>query len=76
MSDRTVPSQTSGGIPLGTPSQIRDNEDDEVKRSLERENESAITLAKAGYNNNLRSLLILIGSSSTHKRDRQKNCTQ
>ncbi|MBP0017631.1 MAG: hypothetical protein J7647_08740 [Cyanobacteria bacterium SBLK] len=37
MSDRTVPSQTSGGIPLGTPSQIRDNDDEDMKRSLRRE---------------------------------------
>ncbi|WP_204104974.1 MULTISPECIES: SitI3 family protein [Spirulina sp. CCY15215] len=50
MGDRTLPSQNLGGIPRGIPSQIGDNEDEETRRSLRRENESAITLAKAGYN--------------------------
>ncbi|MGK7923974.1 MAG: hypothetical protein AB4290_01750 [Spirulina sp.] len=50
MSDRTIPSQNLGSVPRGTPTQIGDNEDEETKRSLKRENESAIALAKAGYN--------------------------
>lgn len=50
MSDRTTPSQNLGGIPLGKPTQIPDNHDRDTKRSLERENESAIILAQAGYN--------------------------
>lgn len=35
--------------PAGPPARIRDHDDDATKRSLQRENESAQTLAKAGY---------------------------
>ncbi|MEU3621311.1 hypothetical protein BS329_08110 [Amycolatopsis coloradensis] len=49
--DHTEPSgkPDPNAEPDGHPTRIRDQDDAETKRSLQRENESATTLAKAGY---------------------------
>lgn len=49
--DHTEPSgkPDPNAEPEGHPTRIRDQDDAETKRSLQRENESATTLAKAGY---------------------------
>jgi hypothetical protein len=49
MSNHTKPSGQPGGKPSGTPTPLRDNDDAPTRRSLIRENESAILLAEAGY---------------------------
>ena len=49
MSSHTQPSGQAGGQPSGLPTQLRDHDDAATRRSLMRENESAILLAEAGY---------------------------
>ncbi len=49
MSSHTQPSGQPGGKPSGLPTPLRDNDDAATRRSLMRENESAILLAEAGY---------------------------
>lgn len=48
-STRTVPSAHGAGVPRGYPARIRPHDDASTRRSLQRENESATILAKAGY---------------------------
>jgi hypothetical protein len=50
MSDLTKPSGPEGGTPGGYPTQIRANDDGDTTRGKLRENESAIILARLGYN--------------------------
>jgi hypothetical protein len=50
MSDFTKPSGPEGGTPGGSPAIIRAADDAQTTRGLMRENESAIILARAGYN--------------------------
>jgi hypothetical protein len=46
---RTTPTGQSGASPTGRPTRVGPSEDASVRRSLTRENESAQTLAAAGY---------------------------
>jgi hypothetical protein len=50
MTNFTRPSGPEGGTPRGFPAIIRATDDAHTTRGLRRENESAITLALAGYN--------------------------
>jgi hypothetical protein len=45
----TSPSGEPGGMPDGEPTRIRPNEDEDVRRSLERENSAAAILAGQGH---------------------------
>jgi hypothetical protein len=45
----THPTGTPGGAPEGPPTRIRPDEDDDVRRSLERENSGAVLLADRGH---------------------------
>jgi hypothetical protein len=45
----TEPTGSLGGKPTGRPKQIRTQDDPATKRATQRENESALTLADAGY---------------------------
>jgi hypothetical protein len=45
----TVPSGEPGGTPSGRPTNINEDHDEDTKRSLERENESAVVLANEGF---------------------------
>ncbi len=47
--DQTTPSGESGGVPRGEPALINLNDDSVTIRALTWENESAVTLANAGY---------------------------
>jgi hypothetical protein len=47
--DPTPPTGTPGGRPTGRPKTIRSREDEEVRRSLQRENDTANVLADQGY---------------------------
>jgi len=50
MTNLTRPSGLQGRTPGGFPAQIRANDDEETTRGKVRENESAIALARLGYN--------------------------
>lgn len=50
MTNLTRPSGPQGGTPGGSPTQIRANDDEDTTRGKLRENESAIALARFGYN--------------------------
>ena len=50
MTNRTRPSGEPGGVPSGPPTRIEQKDDTETTRGKRRENETAATLASAGYN--------------------------
>ena len=50
MTNRTRPSGEPGGVPSGSPTRIEPKDDAETTRGKMRENETAVIMARAGYN--------------------------